>query len=356
MIIENMGILAGEKNGYNPFSSAYPRCLMKIPLTKYDPTDDDNKKRYESTILEHQLFRAKYAGIKNVFILSGKKDGKIIEDYIGDQYMGLKINFLYDEEKGTQPAIYSLLDTIDENILLMNGDVVSDANLKKIIESHVENQMGVLTVPFLSQFGVIKTEGKKIVGFEEKTQLPYNIDGGVYTISSSLKKYFEKPKMGNASELAFYEIRKKKLLNAFYVKPFIFWMGIESLRDYKIVSKNFCDRILKPWGYEIIETLTKDYLEKELFIMEDERTSEHYHESKRETIKVKDGRIIIKTDSEEKYLKTSEKFTLAPGLSHSIHASEDSLLEEISTPHPFDTIRVEDKYERSEHDKNFSTK
>ncbi|MCD6226326.1 MAG: glucose-1-phosphate adenylyltransferase [Candidatus Aenigmarchaeota archaeon] len=354
-MIENMGILAGEKNHYNnPFAISYPRCLIKIPVMKYDPISK-NVKKDKISILEYQLFRAKNAGIKNVYILTGKENDKIIKDNITNDY-GLNIDFLYDKEKGTQPVIYNFLDTIDKDILLINGDVVSDVNLKKVIEMHNKDKMTLVSVPMISRFGVVKIEGRKVVDYQEKPILPYMIDGGIYTISPSLKKFFEKPKEGDAHDLAFYEIRKKGLLNSFNIESFIFWREIESLNDYNTVLKEFNNKILKPWGYEKIEIFNEDYLKKELFLMEDHKTSFHYHKQKRETINVKEGRIKIKIEnSEEKFLTNNEKITLLPGTKHSIIAVTNSLLEEISTPHPFDTIRINDYYEREIYDKDFST-
>lgn len=81
-----------------------------------------------------------------------------------------------------------LIRDLPEHFLLMNGDVLTDLNLKRLYEDHV-NANRLFTVAasqrhHVVDYGVLDTEEKgKLVGFREKPSYDYTVSMGVYIVN-----------------------------------------------------------------------------------------------------------------------------------------------------------------------------
>jgi mannose-6-phosphate isomerase-like protein (cupin superfamily) len=109
--------------------------------------------------------------------------------------------------------------------------------------------------------------------------------------------------------------------------------------------------INKPWGWEKLVEVNKDYVVKELFMKEGNSCSLQYHEKKHETFYVLIGKLKFevgpdKNNLEEMELNEGEFYTIEPLVVHRMSAIVDSLYLESSTNHLDDVIRLEDKYGR----------
>lgn len=109
--------------------------------------------------------------------------------------------------------------------------------------------------------------------------------------------------------------------------------------------------IEKPWGYEKLLEVNKDYVVKELFMTEGHSCSLQYHEKKHETFYVLKGQLKFevgpdKNNLKEMVLNIGEHYTIEPFVVHRMSAIIDSLYLESSTNHLEDVIRLEDKYGR----------
>jgi len=108
-------------------------------------------------------------------------------------------------------------------------------------------------------------------------------------------------------------------------------------------------RVNKPWGYEEIWAQTNNYIGKFLHINPGHRLSFQYHKYKEETIYVLKGPAKIWTgDGTLVLIAEGKTWHNEPGQKHRFGAPDDNkvVLVEVSTPHLFDVIRLEDDYER----------
>src|SRR5207245_6698948 len=78
----------------------------------------------------------------------------------------------------------------NENVIVMNGDIITDLPVKNMISSHeapaTQTTATMLLVPFKSRFGIVYIDKLKMVRkFEEKPEFPdVWINGGIYVINS----------------------------------------------------------------------------------------------------------------------------------------------------------------------------
>ncbi len=108
----------------------------------------------------------------------------------------------------------------------------------------------------------------------------------------------------------------------------------------------------KPWGRERWFALTNNYLGKILEIDKNQQVSMHKHEIKEETLRLISGVVEVyelSSDNQDSLLRTlvpGESIHIKPGEPHSFKALCDSVFFEVSTPHPEDSVRLKDYYDR----------
>lgn len=138
-------------------------------------------------ILEHIIDRAKLEGFSR-FVLAIHYLGKMIEDHFGQgDKLGVKIDYLREKTPlGTAGALGLLNPIPDAPFVVTNGDVVTDIRYGELIDFHIRHAaiatMAVRAYEWQHPFGVVKTQGVEIVGFEEKPVARSHINSGVYAI------------------------------------------------------------------------------------------------------------------------------------------------------------------------------
>lgn len=312
----------------------------KIPKPLVEIKDD-------YTILDKQLFDFKNAGVENVYLLTGFLNEKIKERY-GNEYKGVNIHYIIEDEPlGTLNAIRLGMDAIDDNVqcIIRNGDVVADLNLQKMIEQGEKSDYPFLIfiTQMQSPYGIVETSGDRLVSFKEKPLLDYYINGGVYFSRGKLD--FGDFETGDIEKTLFPLMAKENKIG-YYKEDNLFWMAIDTNKELETVRKEYENRTDKPWGYEKVLIHTEKYLTKELFIKEGYQTSFHYHEKKDETMYIISGAGYIEFNDKKEYFGKNDTIRIEPDEKHSIVATENTVLHEVSTPYLDDTIRVNDYYKR----------
>ena len=105
--------------------------------------------------------------------------------------------------------------------------------------------------------------------------------------------------------------------------------------------------IEKPWGREILFADEPEYAGKILEVYAGRRLSLQYHERKKESMYVIEGRLKMIHDDGETVLDVGDTLTIYPGDKHRVEALSDVRIIEVSTSHLDDVVRLEDDYERS---------
>ena len=333
--METIGMIlcGGFGKRLRPVTEKIPKPLVEI--------------KEDYAILDKQLFEFKNAGINEVYLLAGFLHEKIKERY-GDEYKGVKINYVIESEPlGTLNAIRLGMEQIPEEkqIVIRNGDIVSDLNIKRMIEMGEKSDYPVtmFVTKMQSPYGIVDLSGDKITSFREKPLLDYYINGGVYFTKGLLE--FGDFKTGDIEKTLFPLLAKENKLG-FYKENNIFWMAIDTNKELETVQKEYENKTDKPWGYEKVLIHTEKYLTKELYIKEGYQTSFHYHEKKDETMYILSGAGYIEFEDKKEYFSKNDSIRIKPNIVHSIVATENTVLHEVSTPYLEDTIRVDDYYIR----------
>ncbi len=231
-------ILAG---GYGkrlkPITDEVPKALVQIGE--------------DYTIMDRQIFDFRNMGVREIYILSGYLGNKIEERYGGEKY-GMKFHYLREAKPlGTLFSIRNLLsERSDEDVILRNGDTVTDLNFKRFIQFAQESSywLTMFVIKMKSPFGIVDLLGDQVTEFREKPRLDHFINAGIYYIKKDafdtfLADYVDK----EIETTVFPRLAKKKLTGAYTEETF--WMGIDSEKDLEQVRREYSDREDFPWGY-----------------------------------------------------------------------------------------------------------
>jgi len=115
--------------------------------------------------------------------------GEMIKSYFGDG-SDFKVNIRYSREEqplGTAGPLRLVEDLAEEPILVVNGDILTEASFAEIYRSH-QNRNPALTVCTVShsvkiQYGILQSNGDGIAGIVEKPELEYDIFAGIAVLS-----------------------------------------------------------------------------------------------------------------------------------------------------------------------------
>lgn len=142
-------------------------------------------------ILERIVLHLVGSGFRRVFLSVNYLAG-IIEEHFGDgARFGCRIDYLREERPlGTGGALALLPEPPTRPLLVMNGDLVTQADLGAMIDFHERGRQAITvgvrrylhTVPF----GCVELSGERIVQFHEKPTLARLVNAGIYVFTPSL--------------------------------------------------------------------------------------------------------------------------------------------------------------------------
>ena len=197
------------------------------------------------TIIEWELEWLRKNGVKHA-ILAVRHLAAYIEEQFGKEYSTAygEIEISYSEEKeklGSGGAINLAKKFVsDKNTLILNGDIMTNFNLDKMIECHKKNSnTGTIAVVKLrSPFGIVEVDKEDLIQqFREKPTLDHWIHAGIDIFDSSILPEF--PEKGQMEETIFVKLANEGKLNAFRVDPSYYWRSIDNPKDLQETDREW---------------------------------------------------------------------------------------------------------------------
>jgi dTDP-glucose pyrophosphorylase len=142
-------------------------------------------------ILERVVLHLIGFGIRRIF-LSINYLGHVIEQHFGDgSRFGCRIEYLREPRAlGTGGSLSLLPEPPREPLLVMNGDLVTEAEIGAMLEFHARGgqraTVGVRRYSHTVPFGVVELDGDRIVQMEEKPRLVRLVNAGIYVLDPPL--------------------------------------------------------------------------------------------------------------------------------------------------------------------------
>jgi len=176
-------ILAGGKGvRLRPYTTSLPKPLV--------PIGD----RY--SILEIVLTQLADQGFTDVTLAIGHL-GHLIRSFVGDgSRWGMRVEYVdEDSPLGTMGPVLRILDRLPEDVLVMNGDILTDMNYAQLLREHVIAHRPLTISTYEREvnidFGVLEVESGEVVAFREKPTHHYRVSMGVYAVSTAALRAYE---------------------------------------------------------------------------------------------------------------------------------------------------------------------
>jgi len=213
-------ILAGGRGKrLRPITDSIPKPLIKIN---------------NIPLIEWSIRYLKKFGINEIIICSGYRS-KQIEKYLKQKNnLDCKIEFSVEKSPlGTAGSIKKAMKKItDESFIVINGDIITNVNLKKI-----KNKSNTIAaIELRTKFGTMNVKNNKIINFNEKTNVT-NIwmNPGIYYLCTNINKLL--PSKGSLEGLVFPILAKKNQLHTVKFKN-VLWHSIDSHKDIELCAKD----------------------------------------------------------------------------------------------------------------------
>jgi len=174
---------------------------------------------------------------------------EIIEDYFGQNYLGITIRYcLEDKPLGTGGAIKKAFEFVPGDAFVLNGDTFFDVDLHAFYRFHSAMQsdfsLSLKQLEDFDRYGTIELNGTRVVEFKEKEFKKSGlINGGVYITSKSVFDSFNAPE-NFSIEKDFLE-RNLKQLNVQGLRSNGYFIDIGIPEDYYKANKEMPQLFMK---------------------------------------------------------------------------------------------------------------
>jgi len=197
----------------------------------------------DKPLLEKTIGGLRQAGIRKVNVTTHYLAEQISE-YFGDgKAFGVDIEYLREDEPLGTAGVLGRLGETEEPLLVINGDVLTNVNFRAMLDFHREQtaDMTVAVREYQVQipYGVVQSEGSRVVGVTEKPILRQFINAGIYLISPGVctripaGEHFDMPDLINRLLAA------GRPVASFPIREY--WLDIGRVEDYKQAIKDVTD-------------------------------------------------------------------------------------------------------------------
>ncbi len=221
-------ILAGGKGTrLRPLTAVFPKPL--VPLG-------------HKPIIEVLLSKIKNASLTDVTISTGYL-AELVMAVCGDgSKFGLDIKYTHEESPLGTAGPLGLMDLGDEDIIIMNGDLLTTLNFNNFMAYHREQKADV-TIAIHARnvkidFGVVDMDSNgQFVGFREKPTFDYDVSMGVNILSAKARELISANEYLDMPDLIL-KVHESGGKVCCYREE-CYWLDIGRMDDYAQAQKDF---------------------------------------------------------------------------------------------------------------------
>lgn len=204
----------------HPLTESTPKPLLKVghrPLLETILT----------SFLDHGFSR---------FYLSVNFKAEMVKAHFGDgEQWGCDIRYLEEKDKlGTAGSLSLLPEAPVEPLIVMNGDVLTNVNFENLLDYHLENNAAaticVREYDFQVPYGVINTEGNRVVSISEKPVNRFFVNAGIYVLGPQVFSRIAVGKHMDMTTLLERLIDAGEEISAFPIREY--WLDIGQPADF----------------------------------------------------------------------------------------------------------------------------
>lgn len=220
-------VLAGGKGTrLAPYTTVFPKPLMPVG---------------DMPVLEILLRQLAAAGFTKIHLAVGHL-AELIQAFFGDgSRFGVELHYWFEDVPLGTAGPLAQIEIAGETVLVMNGDLFTAVDYREVVERHVSSgaaaTIGVLRRDVPIDFGVVHLDGDRVVGFEEKPVLSYEVSMGIYVFGKEAIRLIPANERYDFPELLLSLLQRGLLVNAYQSRDF--WLDIGRPEDYAFANAEF---------------------------------------------------------------------------------------------------------------------
>ncbi|MCB0412301.1 MAG: NTP transferase domain-containing protein [Bdellovibrionales bacterium] len=216
-------ILAGGKGTrLRPFTNVIPKPLMPVG---------------NQPIIEILIRQLASAGFTELFVAVGYLH-HLIQAFLGDgERFGLKIRYsLEDRPLGTAGPLKAIIQDLDETFLVLNGDLLTTLDFRKMYRTHCENGYDATIATFNREqkidFGVLEVDDAgKLQKYVEKPTYNFRVSMGINAFrKDAVQNILERSDSLDIPGLMMEMMDRKAIINCYHED--CLWLDIGRADDF----------------------------------------------------------------------------------------------------------------------------
>jgi NDP-mannose synthase len=222
-------ILAGGKGTrLAPYTTVFPKPLMPID---------------GMPILEVIVRQLAHFQITEIILTVSHQSEPLLAAYFGNgNRYGVEIHYSREEKPLGTAGPLSIIPDLPETFLVMNGDILTTLNYRRLIEHHQRGK-GLVTIAMNQkkvqmELGVMEHgRGYRLTRYIEKPTLSYAVSMGIYLFEKKVLKWIPPRKYLDFPELIQGLLRRKERVVCYPSDDF--WLDIGRHEDYEEAQTRF---------------------------------------------------------------------------------------------------------------------
>ncbi len=222
-------LLAGGKGTrLAPYTTVFPKPLMPID---------------GMPILEVIVQQLAHFQIKEMIFTVSQQSEPLLSAYFGDgRRYGVKIAYSREEKPLGTAGPLSLLSDLPDTFLVMNGDILTTLNYRRLIEYH-RRKKGVVTIAMSRkkialELGVMECDrDSQLRRYAEKPVLTYSVSMGIYVFEKRVLQAIPSRRYLDFPELIQKLLKRGERILCYPSRDF--WLDIGRHEDYEKAQQTF---------------------------------------------------------------------------------------------------------------------
>jgi dTDP-glucose pyrophosphorylase len=192
-------------------------------------------------ILEIILGLLREWGVREVCLAVNYK-ADMIESYFQDgSQWDMSIRYLHEPKRlGTIGALSLITDEIDRPVLVMNGDILTRLDFRKMYRAHCDSSalmtVGVRRYDLQVPFGVLNIDGTRVTSLAEKPVLEFFVNAGIYLLEPAAVRCIPRDTQFDATDLIATLLNDHQPIHSYSIHEY--WLDIGQLPDYERANQD----------------------------------------------------------------------------------------------------------------------
>lgn len=195
----------------------------------------------DKPLLESILKQLRESGITRVNLTTYYKADVIAQHFGDGQRFGVELNYVKEEQPlGTAGAL-SLLESPNEPLLVINGDILTGVDFRSMLDFHTENKADMTVAVRLHEYqvpyGVVESDDISITSILEKPIFRKFVNAGIYLLNSEVCRFIPNGQSYDMTDLIDRLIAEGRRVISFPIREY--WLDIGKHEDYKKAQKEY---------------------------------------------------------------------------------------------------------------------